>query len=667
MSDRATLAATPDPVEAAGLDTALFEQNLEAFEEYLPAYAEIKRDLRAHGTASEVVGSEQGADLNINLGHDLLYAEDAQTFARKQVENFLKSPIRFKCAKYTPIANPTLVTEHMIKAVAEETGIDFTSLPGEPDPGGGYLIVFGVGLGYHIEALIDALEFRTVVLLEQYEEFIYHSMFFQDWGRWFEEMQARKGEVIVLLGSDPDTMANTLYSTLRKQQFGIVDGSYLLKHYKSFFVDQTDSLFKEKTPVLGASPGFYEDERTMLNNCFWNLNDHQSYLFTDRPRLVKGCPVFVIGSGPSADQAIDLIKDCRDRAVLITCGTAPEVMLRNGIKPDFHAELENAPGPRDIIGRISEEHDLSGVTLFASTTVHPDVPKFFDRRIFFFRDTTSSTQFFSSVGEEVFLATTTVTNTGCRLGLGLGFRELYMFGTDLGTRHQDSHHSKKSIYYTDENFLENHPEHLAQTKFPMQVPGNLGGRVWTHHSFLLSRTFFTILLPAFPNAKVYNCSDGAIIPGAIPKLVHKVEVDAAPEDKRKALEKAFTELVPLEPGYAIDHVGLCDLRDEAKDWYELLKAAVDSYREGEGDVFDLYDTIVGLTPEIGSDRVHRTLYQMNVGSVMIGFQFLWNVLRCLPEEERESFKRIFCDRYRECLESIETDALGFMETLIEAA
>jgi len=667
MTEQLSFSPTPDSADESGLDTALFEQNLRAFEEHLPAYAAMMRDLHARGTVSKVVGSEAGGDLNIDLGHDLLYGEDAPTFASKQVDRYLEKPTRFRSARYTPPSEPALATEHLIKNVAEQTGTDLSTLHGDPDPGGGYMIVYGVGLGCHIDALVDALEFRSLVLLEQYEEFIYHSMFFQDWGRWFKEMHARKGHVILLLGSEPDTMANTLYSTLRKQQFGLVDGSYLIKHYKSYFVEETDALFKEKTPVLGASPGFYEDERTMLNNCFWNLKRYGSYLFFDRPRLVKNCPVFVIGSGPSADQAIDLIKENRDRAVLITCGTALEVMLRNGIKPDFHAELENTPGPLDIISRIAEEHDLSGITLFASTTVHPDVPALFDRRIFFFRDTTCSTQFFAGPGEEVFLATTTVTNTGCRLGLGLGFRELYMFGTDLGTRTPGEHHSKKSIYYTDENFLTENPAHLAQTKFPLKIPGNLGGEVWTHHSFLLSRTFFTMLFPAYPASKVYNCSDGAVIPGAIPKLAHTVEIAATPDDKRRALDTAFKELREIETGYAIDPVAIGLLRDATQSWYAQLKDAVRRYQAGEDDVYDLYDTVVSLMPPEGAEAIPNTLYQMNVGSVMIGFQFLWNVVRRLPEDRRGEFRRVFCDLYRECLQSIENDAVDFMNELIDAA
>ncbi len=665
MTEQLSLSPAGDAIEEADLDTALFDRNMRAFEEHLPEIAEILRGLKARGTVSKVVGSEADGNLNIDLGHDLLYGEDAREFARKQVEKYLESPTRFRSMSYTPASKPVLATEHLIRDVFDEVAIKPADFAGDLDPGGGYLIVYGVGLGFHIDALVDALQFRSLVLLEQYEEFIYHSMYFQDWARWFDELADRKGQVVLLLGSEPDNMANTLYSALRKQQFGLVDGSYLLKHYKSYFVEETDALFREKTPVLGASPGFYEDERTMLNNCFWNLKKYTSHLYFDRPRLVKDCPVFVIGSGPSADQAIDLIKQNEDRVVLITCGTALEVMLRNGIKPDFHAELENTSGPREIIRRLAKEYDLGGITLFASTTVDPEVPALFDKRILFFRDTTSSTQFFSSEGEEVFLATTTVTNTGCRLGLGLGFRELYLFGTDLGSRDPGQHHSKKSIYYTDKEFLKKNPAHMSQTKFPLQVPGNLGGKVWTHHSFLLSRTFFTMLIPAYPASKVYNCSDGAEIPGATPKLAHTVEIDSTPEDKQKALEKAFSELPEIEPGYAIDADRIAALRDETKSWYAKLKDAVDGYRDGKHDVYALYDTVVSLIPPQGSGRIPRTLYQLNVGSVMIGFQFNWNLSRRLPEDRRATFKRVFCERYRACLEQIETDAVDFMNGLID--
>ena len=77
MSDPMSVSAAPVADDAAGLDTALFEQNLRAFEEFLPTIAEMMRDLHARGTISKVVGSEHGEDLNIDLGHDILYAEDA--------------------------------------------------------------------------------------------------------------------------------------------------------------------------------------------------------------------------------------------------------------------------------------------------------------------------------------------------------------------------------------------------------------------------------------------------------------------------------------------------------------------------------------------------------------------------------------------------------------
>ncbi len=658
-------ADTPDDAETQ--QRKLFEKNMRAFEEHLPPYAHLLKNVHDRGPVSKVVGSRDEGNLNIDLGHILFYEDDAESYAGKQLDKYLASPMRFKMSDMTEPVSAELLTEHMISNTFKKSGLNFSNMPNEPDAGGGYLIVFGIGLGFHLDRLIEELDFRTLVLLEQYEEFLYHSLYFQDWSRWFEELHARKGELIVLLGNDPDTMANLLYSTLRKQQFGLLDGSYLLKHYTSFFVERTDDLFREKTPVLGASPGFYEDERTMFTNCFWNLNNYESLLFNDRPRLVKECPVFVVGSGPSADEAIDLIRDCQDKVVIVSCGTALEVLLRNGVRPDFHAELENTPGPLGILRSIAREHDLSGITLFASTTVHPDVPELFDRSIFFFRDTTCSTQFFADNDEEVVLATTTVTNTGCRLALGLGFRSLYLFGTDLGARQQDRHHSQKSIYYTDQSFLKQNPEHLAQTKFPLRVAGNLGGEVWTNHSFLLSRTFFTMLLPAYPVSKVYNCSDGAFIPGSIPKLPSKVDIDSTPADKSAALERSFLELKTLERGMRTDDGEIDRLRKQSEEWYGTLRKAIEDFQSDVSDIYGLYDTIVSLIPERHDDKVFRALYQMNIGSIMIGFQFLWQTLRRVPEDKRPAFKRVACEEYRAMVDNIEGNATSFMAELIEAA
>ena len=72
--------------------------------------------------------------------------------------------------------------------------------------------------------------------------------------------------------------------------------------------------------------------------------------------------------------------------------------------------------------------------------------------------------------------------------------------------------------------------------------------------------------------------------------------------------------------------------------------SVDRFKDGKEDVFDLYDTVISLSPGREADCVPRALYQMNIGSVMIGFQFLWNLVRRLPEERRDAFRSVFCER-----------------------
>ena len=101
----------------------------------------------------------------------------------------------------------------------------------------------------------------------------------------------------------------------------------------------------------------------------------------------------IVGAGPSLDEGLETLQRIRDRVVLFSCGTALRPLLRNGIVPDFHCELENVPEVHGVIARGRGNTAISSqITLIASATVDPRVPPLFGETIFFFRDSVSSTE-----------------------------------------------------------------------------------------------------------------------------------------------------------------------------------------------------------------------------------------------------------------------------------
>jgi hypothetical protein len=194
--------------------------------------------------------------------------------------------------------------------------------------------------------------------------------------------------------------------------------------------------------------------------------------------------------------------------LVISCGTGLGLLLRNGIKPDVHCELENVEAPADLIEMYRGRYDLSGILLFASTTVDHRLAGLFDRAVLFFRPGLASERLFGA-GPDQTLANVTplVSNLGLCAARVLGASSIYLVGIDLGTKDLARHHSQDSPYMTG--------MWQFTCPLPIKAPGNFGGEVFTEPEYLMSRHTKELEIAHNGGGRRYfNCSDGVAISGA---------------------------------------------------------------------------------------------------------------------------------------------------------
>ncbi len=619
------------------MDEDLFQANLEALQKYQPHIAKLFEG--TYTPYSRVVGSRVTGNLNIDLGHTTFYQKDAASFADAQVTSYLeKRDQRIELGwRDIPEDNGRVAETVLVKggAYLAEQGVERQVQALDPD--GGYLIVFGLGLGLHLERLIDSLDIRSVIVVERFEEFVYHAMGQVDFKRMLEEIDRRKGTLQFVISDTPQHIANYIFYMMRQNSFGLIDGSYIYSHYDSFVLDESLKYFKERLPVLAANPGFFEDEQTMLRNYIGNTTRHESFVYADKPRAVKNTPVIICGSGPSIDQAVDFVKKHRDSAIVISCGTGLGALLGHGIEPDFHVDIENTPGPVEIVEGLSSKHKLNRISLIASNTVRPELVGRFGQRILFYRDTVSSSKLFGQKYGEVFHAVPTVANTAARIALGLGFRNLHLVGVDLGARDQNQHHGQHSVYLSDPEFLKTHPEHLAATAFPIEVPGNLGGTVHTNQSFLFASIHFSGLVARYKDAIIRNHSDGIRITGTVPCLPESAVIDDDVSRKARDLERLRSELdwaarADLAPVSKVEALG-----EALEIFYATFEAVLNSVDAENLDLRGLFDDFRDLLDDPFAADVDQCVQKMHVGTMMISYTFLYQTYRRLPESLRAEF------------------------------
>ncbi len=658
-----TLDLTKDAVA-----TALFGKNIEALARHDAELAERLRLIDA--PVSKIVELDDG-DINLDIGHTLFYEKGVRQFVDEQYGAYIKEPYRidigYPIPELTPPQHMSRIAIRRLTSLVKANDIKRRKGFDQRDVTG-FAVSLGVGIGDHVGRLLTDHEAQSLIVVEQFIEFLWHSMHLHPWHEWIELVEGREGQVFVILGDDAASVSSELTDALRSDNGGTLDGTLLYTHYRSHLVRQIHKGLGDQIGYIGSNRGFFEDENIMIQNSTRNFLYRDHMQWRTRPRREKECPAFVVAAGPSVDGAIDTIRKYRDQVVLISCGSGLKVLLSQGIRPDFHVEVENTFGQADILERVAGQYDLSGITIVAAATVNPRTAAVFDKAIFFHRDTVCSSRFYELENLPMFLAVPTVSNGGLRFALGMAFKEVYLFGVDLGTRLADYHHSKASGYYTDTEFMFSFQGTQESTEMTLTNAGNFGGTVLTMSGFLLSRLFMQKLVHMFAGYKVFNCSDGVEIPGTIPKLPEKVAVEADPAGREKAMRQIYNEVEHHRAGESVPLDRFHDLRGKAFAWYRTASSVLDELESRtEVNAFTTYGALWKLfqpAPNASFDPVAAVVWQNNFGTVMTMFNVYFRIHRRVEDGEEMKVYQLFLSELRAFLADMEAILLSVIDEMI---
>ncbi len=508
--------------------------------------------------------------------------------------------------------------------------------PLEPDAGA--LLVFGLGSGAQLTRLMEALPVRSVFVVEEDPAALASVLASLDLQSLYETQRQRGGRLEFVIGETPEMAASYLYFTLRAQEYGLIDGSYIVFLPTNDHVAQTRERFLAKLPHLASAPGFIEDEAAMVVNYVENTVRFPGAVLNAQPRPPHRTPAVIVGSGPSLDGCLDFVAAQRESSVVFSSGTALGPLLKRGIKPDFQVATENTPGTGASIALCAEDHDLSSITLLASNTVHPQASRYFDSRVYFFRDTVCSSALFGADFGEMSYTAPTVSNAAAALAIALGFKDLLLVGVDLGARQGKPHHASSSVYYERLDVLPQADEISAIYNFPYETPGNFGGAVWSNDSFRSAIQNFAFLFERHPSVRVRNLSDGALIPGADPCMPESATMVGSPTLKQSELRRLYDALERPDETVLVPS-GRIDGFDRAlRTIVGGLDAALASEVGRPPDLWRLYDKIAVLVNGEAADPPDSAARRTVRGAIMTIFTFLHQAYRRLPPGEgRERF------------------------------
>lgn len=580
------------PATEADLDRRFFDHNMAEIAKYLPAlHQQLSAFSHPH---SRLLISDRG-DFDIEFGGVRLYGMGARAAARRRVDDFFKAPptnTRFGivspgASHFDQYAN--VVASNILHRATTEVGAQIATTPTRPCF---HLVVLGVGLAEQLPLLIEETDCYHIVLIEPNIEFLYHSLYTFDWRKFIRKIVADGRFVVFDDNTTAKDMAVGVRTQLRYINTAFIDGTFIYRSYRNSILEAAAREMAADANLFMTGLGFLEDEIDMVRNTYRNLKDYAGRYFQRRKRP-SPLPAFVVASGPSIDNDLEFLRANADRAIVISCGTSLRILLRNGIVPDFHMEMENVPAVADLMNRLSASFSLKDVNLIASSTVDPGVKPHFDRVVFYFRAGLASFPMFSPAADtNIPQGLPTVSNLGLSFAQQIGCRTICLFGVDLGARDPKKHHAKDAPYNAGE--LE------FNTVIDEPVPGNLGGTVYSEMIYLWSRdTMQDVIQQEGPNLTYYNCSDGVRILGTTPKLSRTISSPPV-SDKKKIVAEVLARFNDYTPDMFAkswaDRNVVLDVRAFQK---KLLECCLPLRRAGAAKR--------GQSPRIELDYMHRVV------------------------------------------------------------
>lgn len=499
-----------------------YTENIEAIKHYLP---DVYESFKNHQVNNLQITCSPSGVANI-YDHDkesFLYSDDPISQCRKQVDEQIKSP-HFTALSFEKdeAENDFIHTKYMNKLNNVFLNASEKLKPIEKMPDHlGSMIIFGIGLGYHLKHLLEDITIDHLYLCEPNNDWFYASLYTADWKYILETIDERDGSVYLYLGASYEDFTNDFIDNLKdKGSFNSVN-AVLYQHYPSDNLEKLITSFSKDFHRCAIGWGFFDDGIISIAHDFAN-GVKQTPLLKGQgslPKNLSGIPVFVIANGPSLDREIEVIKQHQNEAIIFSCGSALQSLLANNITPDFHVANERTKNTYHYLHQFTDGNILKKMNFLTTNIMHPDCTELFNWTGMALKPAEPSTIIagdFIDRGKNfapLMFSNPVVGNTGTSYACYMGFKEIYLFGLDFGYEDPKRHHSKDSLYYTkDEKEIESLGDQIR--KGEIEVDGNFVDKVFSTTFFNVGRHCLESLLKRFDQVNCYNCSAGAKVQNA---------------------------------------------------------------------------------------------------------------------------------------------------------
>ena len=254
----------------------------------------------------------------------------------------------------------------------EKDGNDFLKIV--PENAKGTVIFQGMGLGFGPMAILEKRkDIRHLIIFELCTGIFLQALRTMDLSSLLTDPK-----VIICLGQDPDV----------KQTLSRVSRSMRLEEISMLTHNPSCQFHKEDYEALGKQIYSIANALNISANTFKSFGDrfianrlsflsmiHHTSLIDSLKGRFKDIPAILVAAGPSLDKNIELIRELKEKAVIISVDSALPALLAHGVTPDFVTSIDYKDLTYEKIAACAPKSE--GVSLICSSWVGQKVAKVF--------------------------------------------------------------------------------------------------------------------------------------------------------------------------------------------------------------------------------------------------------------------------------------------------
>ncbi|SNZ12116.1 6-hydroxymethylpterin diphosphokinase MptE-like protein [Hydrogenobacter hydrogenophilus] len=632
------------------------DKNLIAIQRYAPHLMDL---VNRKGKIKCGIYVGQNGEIDLVMEGSRVYNADPRAVAQIQLENFKKQKEGFYLIPSTNRENPEKILDHKYKGkIIDLFGVepqldklrDMVSQELKDGQHIGALFSVGLGFGYHLELLTDTYDIKYLFVVEKDPEVFKTSLYTANWEKLLAHYSCEGRAIVLFVGDDPEELAkHMVYSIGYLYNTPLLYWSPVFIHLFGPFYEQVGKAFSDRIQEISMGWGFFQDELWSLEYTIENIK-RELPLFYGKKTVPSDAVAFVIGAGPSLEYALDFIKQSQHRAVIFSCGSSIGTLYEEGIKPDFHVEIERTKMTYDALIKSASTDYLKELTAMYNNPMYPPVADLFKESLMWLKPNDAGSSLFPPDIPRIGYSNPTVVNGGLSLAIHMGFKEIYLFGTDMGYKDPKKHHARGNVALKEGT--EFYKEKEVQE---YELEGNFGGKVYTNGLLLWARSMIQDLLKMTKGVKVYNTSDGAKIEGTIPIKVGEITL--------RNFKK--TEAIKLiNSNFSKDYLKDNTIHQKAytllKEAQELQKVAHEFLSKQPRDLHELAYTLNAVFVWLYERRDVSPLWSMLRG----GYLQLEHLVLFLAHQEGkvpEGIHEVIRDYLKECAQKLSQVLEPFLE------